>query len=209
MAFTLHTFVANAKLTAAQLNGIESNFALIQPSIADDGTIRNLLIKATTEQEVINSNAETNILSWSIPGGTLGTGNVLRLMVSASIDVSSVATALYLKVTYGGTQLAGGYLCTTVPTKGAYLLTVLINGNNATNAQRSVTTVHGVLTGQVQTNNGEFTGPSATGTLVAVHNAVAVDSTVNQVLNVSVQWATAQSTAHFKRHAALLEVLRT
>ena len=63
------------------------------------------LDKVTANTTVTNTTAETTLYSFSVPGGTLGTNNVLRLTIQITdLDVPNGASVT-LRFKYGGTTL--------------------------------------------------------------------------------------------------------
>ena len=63
------------------------------------------LDKVTADTTVTSNAAETNLYSFSVPGSTLGTNNVLRLTIQITdLDVPSFASGI-LRFKYGGTTL--------------------------------------------------------------------------------------------------------
>jgi len=62
---------------------------------------------STTTTSVINTAAEEDLISFSIPGGTLGTNDVVKLKADLHIDINNnSATALVFRLKYGSTTIA-------------------------------------------------------------------------------------------------------
>lgn len=209
MSFTTYaTAVAGSILTAAFWNQqVRDNGNILKTSINNDGSLHGcarLLDKSTTEQDVTNTAVETSVYSYSVPGGTLSTSNIIRLILTGYVDLSVTSRTLTIRVKWGGSTVATGVIVTTASTKGGVLLTVLLNANNATNSQRLVATIQQMADNAVETD-GTFSGACTLRT-VAVPS-LAVDSTSAQTLEVTAQWSVAQTTQHFKRWAAETELL--
>lgn len=168
------------------------------------------LDKSTTEQDVTNTAVATDVYSYSVPGGTLGTNGILRLTATGDCDQASGGSInLTIAVSFGGTTIAGTAAQFTVNTgtaKAAWRLTAFINANGATNAQRAVTEVNLPAPGSSYAN-GQLQTSIAADLIVSVHDALALDSTAAQTLKITVTWASAAPSAHLRRWTAMTEKL--
>lgn len=195
--------VANAAVTAAGTAGqvLTSGGAAADPTFQ---TLTSLVLdKSTTEQDVVNTVAATDVYSVAVPGGTLGTGKALRLTLDASyLNNSGAPVNLGVSVTFGGVVIGAfnnGPAANAART--VQRLDVLINANGATNSQRASLLY-------------DYGAPAADGTMVTtglrlggVHGALTLDDTVAQTLKVTITHGAAALTVSFRRYAALLELL--
>lgn len=175
-------------------------------TIASTGT----LDKSTTEQSVTNTTTLTSIYSFSVPGGTLSTNRILRLTITGEVNnTTGGASSLIVNVVWGGTNLTNsGVALINIPagaTHEGFELEVYINANGATNQQRSLCRATSLSAGVL--SDGGWSGTTNGQVQMAVHSALAVDSTSAQNLVVNVQHGTASASISFKRWAAILELL--
>lgn len=188
--------------------------ALLSGGAAADPTFQSLtsvvLDKSTTEQLISNSAAAASIYSFVVPGGTLGTNKTLRLTLTGSyLNNSGVADNLFVRGQLGGVTVVGALAAGTavfnVPASANVRLIrmqIELNANGLTNSQRAVGSI---VIGNASALVTDWGGVTALPYGFA--NALALDSTVNQTLDVSVQLATALATIQFRRFTAVLEVL--
>jgi hypothetical protein len=146
-----------------------------------------------TRVDVVNTTTETTALSYSVPGGILGSHGALRVTIQARI-IHTVTGTLTIRFKYGGATL----LTITVP-EGASVadkssdIFFLLAATGATNTQR----VSGRVDMQDAANgirsrwNQEGTG--------------AIDSTASQTLEISVQWGAASTDLDYDQSFALVE----
>lgn len=90
--------------------------------------------------DINTTNAFTNIISQSIPGGTLGTSRALRVTVAGYyLNNTGAARGLALKILYGATTLWGDTsLATFFPTSAStypFFMTFLLYAKNSTSTQ--------------------------------------------------------------------------
>lgn len=146
----------------------------------------------TTEVTHANSTTETNLFSATVTGGTLSTNNAIRIRAYISNFSQDAAFGdLAVNLKYGGTTVASFGLDDSSLGSDISGLKGWIEGyvvaDGATNAQK------GVLTGHLSTNTAEVN----TGTVIITktyglgNGTGAVDSTANQTLILSVDWAAA------------------
>src|SRR5207237_1163043 len=152
-------------------------------SFTADATAGDILVltKDVTTHDIVNTGAATTAWSYTVPGGTLSTDRALRLTVTGDyLNNSGSSDTFVARVKFGGVQIAT-LVCNTVPTNAnrrALLLEALISAAGTTNAQ----TVRGRTSlGVTGSNSGSGDVP-AFGEMHDVHNALTVDSTVNQTL---------------------------
>jgi hypothetical protein len=158
----------------------------------------SVLDRVSANVTVGNTTSETDLYSFSVPGGTLSTDRRLRLtLFCRNTDDFSANSTLRLK--YGATTLvtltaSGAGALTAAHTRITYELT----GDGATNAQ--------VAQGFYQV------GPTAGGNGALTQDWImrgtsAIDSTSAQTLAVSWQWSLGSAGNSFVMESAILEVL--
>jgi len=133
--------------------------------------------KVTANTTVANTSTETNLYSFSVPGGTLGTNNVLRLTIQIT-DLDRAAFSICdLRFKYGGTTLALISLDnsegSTPLNNGKALITWILAADGVTNAQVGTALSHIFYNGEVP---------------YMQQGTSAVDSTATQTLAVTVDW---------------------
>lgn len=154
------------------------------------------LDKVTSDVTVVSTAAETTIYTKSIVGGILGSNNILRLSLVIT-DYDSDAATLLLRAKYGGTTLA----TLTITTAGGInnmlgLLTFILQGNGATNAQQGLLKIEG-----------DATLVAGATSVVAVGTS-AVDSTSAQTLLISADFDASSAANKIVIGNAFLEVLQ-
>lgn len=161
-----------------------------------------------TQQVVQASTAETVIYTTSLGGGTLGTQGCVRLLLNGTyLNSSGSASTLELKVTYGGTLMYED-LSTSLASatnRAPLIIQLDLAGADLTNAQ----TLHGF-----QYRSDRTTAPSTglgpldqPGNVFPIYGTAAVDSTVNQTLEVKVQHSNnSASTSYHKNYALLTKI---
>lgn len=172
----------------------------------------DVLNAATTTVDVVNTVTETDLYNFSVPGGTLGTTNALRLTLIGDLlknDGGGAATWT-IRFYFGATQYL---IVTRAPSTNSanrqmFSLLIDIGANGATNAQ--------VAWGIVRSTAGQAPNTSIIitnadpGSLDAYsyNAAIAEDSTIARAFRVSAQWGTANANLSIRLRSAHLEVLR-
>jgi hypothetical protein len=137
----------------------------------------------------ITSTAESDLMSLTIPGGTLGADGIIKISINASINnVSGAYRAYIIRVRYGSTIV---YADTTA--NQATGTTVGLTGNLylTANSSSSAQTLNGfIMIGSAGAVTTGITGDLSTSTILS--NAIidatsAVDSSVDQTLRVTIQ----------------------
>ena len=150
------------------------------------------LNKVTADTTVTNTSAETNLYSFSVPGGTLGTNNMLRLTVQITdLDMNNSGSCV-LRFKYGGTTF--GTLTLTNGSGGSFtnvraLISVVFGADGATNSQVGTVT---------------FQATSVIASLLA-GGATTVDSSTAQDLVVTADWDATSTTRSITLGHAVLE----
>lgn len=164
-----------------------------------------LLDKQLTEVSASNTVAETSLYSFTVPANTLGTTKALRLTVIGNVANASGGSATYTpNFKFGGssflTTASGNHNNTTTC---PFRFVIEITPNGATNSQRAVGWWYDM--GAAATS-GAFT-TSGTATFIGYNNAMAIDTTAAQVLQLTVTNSTATSFST-TAYAVLLELLQ-
>lgn len=169
-------------------------------------TFSPVLDRSTTEQDVSNTTTPTDVYSYAVPGGTLGTTGVLRTTADGSIDNGTGGGVnLTIAVTYGATTLYTAAITTVAAAaaKMSWRARVTINANGATNSQRALVEI---TLGANAANTDGATQAVATNA-TSVQTALAEDSTASKNLKVTVTWASASASLHCRRYLAMTEKL--
>jgi hypothetical protein len=154
------------------------------------------LVASGAAGNVTNTTDETNIISATVTGGTLGTSNVLNILIPISnINYSSGSSTLAIKLKYGATTLA---TATIDPTGGdasaalkGYIRAYLFAGGT-TSAQS------GFLDVDLSRNQVD---PDATTAVryvkILANGTAAEDSTASKTLAITAQWGDASADNDF------------
>lgn len=159
-------------------------------------------ISATTD--VVNTTTETNAYSYSVPGGTLGTTGVLRLIVTGDhLNNSGGGLSLTVRAKYGGVLL-GSFSVSPVSNASRHSmnLEVVLSAAGATNTQVARFNLGFDSAGSAGAPPG---APSGASRYDNTNNAVGVDSTASQSLVVTFQHSGANAATSARLLAATLE----
>src|SRR5579864_1108123 len=110
MAWTIPvTWTAGQLVSQVDLNAqIRDNENVLKTSINNDGTLHGcarLLNLVAQAVDVSNTTVETNLYSFSVPGGLLSTNGVIRLTVTGLMHTDTTTDTLTLRVKYGASQI--------------------------------------------------------------------------------------------------------
>jgi hypothetical protein len=149
----------------------------------------------TANTTVVNTGAETALYSFSVPGGTLGTSNVLRVTVQVTtFDITYNGASCVLRFKYGATTLAS--MTFTNPDEF-----------NEVQSKASIAfTVTGDGTSNAQVGTAPFHASNNLGSVVRIGTS-AVDSTVAQPLTITADWSSASPSNKITLGTAILEKL--
>lgn len=195
-------------LTARATTDTLTNKTILAPS----NTVSGVLDRDVTTADVVNTTVETAVYSFSVPGGTLGTNRALRLtLIGDYLNNSAGTRTLEMRTKYGGTTIFDQAITAIAidTVRRGFSFVTMLSAQNATNAQ--VASTIGVL-GALGSADGAAVS-IASGTLSAdpfevTHNAVAVDSTLAQTLEVTLQHNVANANISARALAVQVEVLR-
>lgn len=155
----------------------------------------------TSDVTVANTTTETNLLSITIPAGTLGTNNAVRVRLHINnFDNAGTGNSITLRVKYGGTtQLTNaGFEVNANQVYG--FIDVYIFGDGATNAQEMT-----ALLDFKETLIDQNPVAAPNGINDYVGGTGAIDSTVDQTLVVSVEWNLANAANSITMDWAIVE----
>jgi len=150
-----------------------------------------LLNKVTTNTTISDATtAESNLYSFSVPGGTLSTNNTLRLTLRGTISICDSCVTMTIRIKYGPTTLATETVVGDSNWPAAWKLVVELSGDGATNAQIMhaagfIQNLGGVAEGlavQWSGNGGQA--------IRITRGTAAIDSTTAQNLVVTGKWNT-------------------
>lgn len=163
-------------------------------------------IVGTPAVDVVNTIAETNLYSKSVPGGTVGSSSTLQLFANGDILNNSGSNATYrIRVYYGGTAVldTGAVTQPTGSNVIPFRLSVLLEGAGSTSAQniagRLDIPTAGVANGILGASGGDKTGQ---------YLGLAVDTTSAQILKVTIQFGTAASTIEGRLHQCVVTYIK-
>ena len=162
------------------------------------GSGNSLLNKVTTNTAIAsNVTTETNLYSFSVPGGTLSTNNTLRLTLRGTFLSNESGNNMTLRIKYGATTLSSAFAIKNGwfgAAAAAWVLVVELSGDGATNSQ----IMHGIgaidyvscteCASTVWLNN-------ADNNVMTKRGVSSVDSTVAQDLVVTGKWNTNSGTS--------------
>lgn len=147
------------------------------PSQGSGGT--KLVIDTT--QASTNSQVYTALYTIPIPGGILGTNNAFRWEIPLSDLVIDAGEALYVKVSYGATEIVPEFIFEGDPVNDNNApgkIYGIIVADNATSAQKGMAAVHA----------GISTGNDVKSNIVTGYGTATEDSTVSQDLVIEVRF---------------------
>jgi len=151
--------------------------------------------RSTSQTSVTNTTTETTIYSYTVPGGTLGTSNMLRLTIWGQyLNNTGGARTLTIKVKYGATTVADETRATNADAANQdFKLEAFLMAAGATNSQKGGFVIHGANVNQIFSN--------------ASYGTAAEDSTASKTLTVTVTHDSASANCTFNKEVAILELL--
>jgi hypothetical protein len=150
------------------------------------------VIDKTTILQTVTNTGPTNILSYTVPGGTLGTDGILRLRMQGDVLNSSGANrTITVSVTYGGTTMysdATGNLSN--GSRTGFSIELFLAPINSTTEQSLTGVIVFGNTGAVTTGIiGNLDSGTAFAQAVLLGNTASVNSAANQSFNVAVTFS--------------------
>jgi hypothetical protein len=167
----------------AQLVSVD-NTGLLGTHAITSGNVETLFsLTGNPAVGVVNSNVETDLFSYVLPGGQLPADGELRIRMLGQI-FNNVGGNTTFRLYFGGAQVLAWVVSNgpSAVNTVAEILEASIVAAGATNAQ--------YMTGLLSSNNGNTAGSFAaiaTGNTVMSDNTAAVDTTVNQTIRLTVQ----------------------
>lgn len=189
-----------------------SVFTLTDPSTGATAWQKSSgLVTSTTSQTVIsNSAAEYVLLSYAVPGDSLGTGGVLEAEIPFHTFGCGAVSSIVITAYYGATSTNSGFAqaTSTCPDTGASAAQLLAGrikatlvANGATNSQRG--SIELTALGGLSQATAKTYGLSSTST-----PAVAVDSTAAQPFTVTFQFLVNNAQNTLTKTMGYLELVR-
>ena len=188
----------SATLTA----GASSNADALHTHSNTSKRIQNIYTPVT----VVSTTSETDLVSVTVPGGTLSTTNAIRVRLycpTLSVEASSTVT---FRFKYGGTTfITSGMTNVVAGVTGAMsgMIEFLLMANNSAATQVATSEVNFITNGVNTTFSNTVYYAKALGTV----GSTAVDSTSNQTLAVSVQHGASGASATITMTLATVEVI--
>ena len=165
-----------------------------------------LLNKVATDTTIGNTTTETALYTYSVPGGTLGAGNTLRLTLRGKFTNQDSGRTMTLRIKYGATTLASLAIFDGATGPLNWKLDIELSGDVATNAQ--IVHAVGVLDEIPPPVESSASGWSDTPSNVAIKRGTsAIDSTAAQNLVVTGKWNLSAGGASIIMEYAMLEKL--
>lgn len=162
----------------------------------------SVLSRVTSLTGPINTTAETNLFSYSVPGGTLGTNGLLRLHLAGSfLQYTGAWSPVTIRVYWGGTLYTYFNAGNVSSQEAAWEMDVTLAATGATNSQ--------FLDWSAKLTD-PFNGVDRSGLVNAAadwkgNDRPTKDSTVAQALTVTAQFDVAGASTYFRADYALLE----
>jgi hypothetical protein len=201
--------LADAAASATAAGRLRRNGKLLTWHSGDGAqTLQGVIDRDVTTTDVVSTADETTVYSFSVPGGTLGTNRALRLKLIGDWLNTPGTNSLTVRTKFGGTTLFSTAITVGAnASRHALFYELMLSAHNATNAQ--VATLHyfegGATTAGAPPTILGNAGQSNTG--VGVYNALAIDSTVAQTLEVTFQNGAADAGLSSRCLAVHLELL--
>lgn len=186
---------------------------------ADVNDLTGVYDRSTGAVDVTNTTTETDLFSKAITAAHLSSDRMLRLTLLGDVlNNTGGAVNMTLRVKLGGTTWYGDLIGVAAnATRQALRMVVELANRGATNVQFGTVfvatgaTAAGSVAG-IGTLNGPMDGTGNWGTdagarLGMTNGDIAIDTTADQALAVSVQWASASANLSFRKRYAILELL--
>jgi hypothetical protein len=206
------------KLTWANLKAtVKAYTDTLYAPVGGSASVRLSAANVTTAVQVVSSTAETDILNFTLPAGSLGANGVLRtVLVGDRLWNNNLADAITIRVYFGGTLvLAWG--SPTAPgtvlsaTRTPWRFNLEIRNLAATNSQWI--DLFGSLVENASNTTGlgglfnDLIGRRGGGGLLTSAAAAAIDTTASAVVRVSVQWNASSANDAWRLNHAYAELL--
>lgn len=169
----------------------------------DGASSVSVLDTATSTIDVANTVTETDLYSFSVVGGTLGTTGKLRFRIEGDW-LTNVAGTLTLRVKFGATTILtlSGIDVADSATRRHWIFDVDLSAKGATNAQ----TASGIFWIGAAAASGVMNFSAGFEHGLGGHESIAEDSTSAKTFSVTAQWSTASASLSIRRMNAKLVV---
>ncbi len=156
------------------------------------------VLRRSAADVTITTTTETAILRQNLKGGTLGTDGAVRLTLTGPYDTSSSGIGLNptIRVKYGATTMVAKVCDVAAGQAGSWECHVLLMADGATNAQFA----------SMEFRHGQH-ADSGEGFVNRESGTAGEDSTLDKVIEVTYQAATASGPPSFTKKHAVLELL--
>ena len=162
-----------------------------------------------TENDIVNTNAETDLLSYSVPANTLGTTGVLRINIICDyLNTDASTSTVTLKVKYGATTLyddATIAFPALTTTRYPIVISLTLFAKNATNSQGCGGNILIGTTGGATTGIGSAGTDEINALTPLVGANASEDSTAAKTFVVTVTHSVAGLTTSFRRLYSVIE----
>lgn len=169
----------------------------------------NILDTQVTENDIVNTTVETDLLSYSVPGGTLGEFGSLRVMIIADYLNNHTSTStVTLKIKYGATTMYQDVTIAFPVSQAArypVILSFILSSKGATNSQSLNGTLLYGSTGGANIGIGNLASDETNATTPFVGGTASEDSTASKTLAVTITHGTQNSNISFRRLYSSIE----
>lgn len=174
-----YTVDVNGTVNATSFRGDGSQLSNVAGALMD---------KVTTDAVIGNTTTETNLYSFSVPGGTFGTSTTLRLTLRGRITGAS--SHMTFRVKYGATTLSAGLVISTGMAGASnlpWMVVVEMSADGTASAQvmHALGSLQHIPPGEESTPSWQNNGYN---TVRIVRGTSAIDSSVAQNLVVTGKW---------------------
>lgn len=174
-----------------------------------------ILDRVTADTTVNTTAAETVLYTFSLPANSLSTNKRTRLVLQCQVThtPAGVTENLIIRAKYGNTPTTVGTLNLAlsdaidggIGTAIGTTITLLLSGDGATNSQVALLSAQCAIVKSPGTLGNAIVGATIAG--ATGRGTAAIDSTVGQTLQVTVQWPVSSVTRSITMEHAVLELL--
>ena len=169
----------------------------------------NILDTQVTENDIVNTTTETDLLSYSVPGDTLGEFGSLRVTIIADYLNNHTSTStVTLKIKYGATTMYQDVTIAFPVSQAArypVILSFILSSKGATNSQSLSGTLLYGSTGGATTGIGNLASDETNATTPFTGANASEDSTAAKTLAVTITHGTQNSNISFRRLYSSIE----
>lgn len=173
-------------------------------------TAPSILAVTVAELDVVNTASETDLLSYNVPGNTLGTTHGLRVRIGADyFNNSGASRTLQIKIKYGSTTM---YDDTTIAllanaARYAFMIDFVLFPKNSTSSQGVSGMIMIPLPGAATTGIGDASSDELRALTPFVGANASEDSTTALDLKVTVTHATNNASLSARKLYSIIEKL--